>query len=56
MKYVSGPYFEPDFDPVLDRFGNPGYVPARPFRSFAVMNSSVLDDLGAPWLQGCRRQ
>lgn len=26
MKYVSGPYFEPDFDPVLDRFGTPGVV------------------------------
>ncbi|KAL5210605.1 hypothetical protein ABZP36_006228 [Zizania latifolia] len=26
MKYVSGPYFEPDFDPVLDRFGVPGVV------------------------------
>ncbi|RLN16445.1 hypothetical protein C2845_PM02G04030 [Panicum miliaceum] len=24
MKYVSGPYFEPDFDPLLDRFGTPG--------------------------------
>jgi len=26
MKYVSGPYFEPDFDPLLDRFGTPGVV------------------------------
>ncbi|EMS55056.1 hypothetical protein TRIUR3_25195 [Triticum urartu] len=26
MKYVSGPYFEPDFDPVLDRLGTPGVV------------------------------
>ncbi|KAG8062461.1 hypothetical protein GUJ93_ZPchr0003g17179 [Zizania palustris] len=26
MKYVSGPYFEPDFDPILDRFGVPGVV------------------------------
>uniref|UniRef100_A0A0D9VYK0 ACT domain-containing protein ACR n=1 Tax=Leersia perrieri TaxID=77586 RepID=A0A0D9VYK0_9ORYZ len=26
MKYVSGPYFEPDFDPLLYRFGTPGVV------------------------------
>lgn len=33
MKYVSGPYFEPDFDPVLDRFGTPGYARTRAFNS-----------------------
>jgi hypothetical protein len=29
MKYVSGPYFEPDFDPLLYRFGTPGYARVR---------------------------
>lgn len=39
MKYVSGPYFEPDFDPVLDRFGTPGYASASFLRnSYTVIS------------------
>jgi hypothetical protein len=41
MKYVSGPYFEPDFDPLLDRFGTPGY--ACPFApSFLLLHDRSL--------------
>lgn len=49
MKYVSGPYFEPDFDPLLDRFGTPGYASALFLGKFfgSLAPNSVPDELGA---------
>jgi hypothetical protein len=57
MKYVSGPYFEPDFDPLLDRFGTPGYASAAGllFDSSSLLNAGRLLTSSA-WLQGRRRQ
>jgi hypothetical protein len=58
MKYVSGPYFEPDFDPLLDRFGTPGYASSAALLrdSSSLLNAGRLFDELRVALQGRRRQ